>query len=97
MASADTLRIRQGHKVMLTGMARNAKAGAVIVLDGGEPVYLEGVAAWPPDLEGRKVSASGTLRQKKHIPEPVAPSGEIRQGAEGEQMVLETPEWRAAP
>ena len=79
----------------IEGKARDAKAGAVVVLDGGEPVYIEGLDYWPSDIEGKRVRATGFLKQKKLIPDPVVDSeGAISQGAEGDQTVLEGASWK---
>lgn len=81
------------QNVVLRGIARNAKAGAVVVTDDGLVVYLEGLDGWPEAISNRKVEVSGLLREKKHIPDPVR-SGELAQGAWGEQLVLERPQWK---
>jgi len=85
-----------GETVTLVGVARDAKAGAVVVGDRGEVVYLEGLASWPTDVAGRRVAASGLLVRMKHIPDPVR-QGEIAQGAWGEQLVLRVPKWQLVP
>jgi len=77
---------------IVDGLARDAKAGAVVVADGG-PVYIAGLAAWPAAIEGRRVRARGLLREEKYIPDPVGSGGTIAQGAEGEQRVLREASW----
>ena len=79
------------------GTARNAKGGAVVITDGGESPYLEGLAAWPDDVVGTQVRVEGVLREKKYLPDPVIGlRGEISQGAEGMQQVIESPRWSKA-
>lgn len=83
------------RKKTIEGKARDAKAGAVVVLDSGEPVYIEGLDGWPSDIEGKRVRATGVLKRKKLIPDPVVDSdGAISQGAEGDQTVLEGASWK---
>lgn len=83
-----------GAKVTLSGRAANAKAGAVLLVDG-EPIYLKGFAEWPKDASGKELEVTGTLKDEKLIPSPVkGPKGEISQGAEGSQWVLEGAEWK---
>ena len=78
-----------GKAVELTGVAQNAKAGAVLVVDGS-PIYVKNLAAWPDALRGKTVKVKGTLKSMKLIPSPTrGPKGEVGQGAEGEQWVLE--------
>ncbi|MBM4387421.1 MAG: hypothetical protein FJ088_06745, partial [Deltaproteobacteria bacterium] len=55
----------------LEGTARNAALGAVIVMDKGTPIYIEGLAEWPADFLGKRVKAKGILRQKKLAPDPM--------------------------
>ena len=82
--------------VTLRGLARDAKGGAVLVREGHEPVYLEGLEAWPAGLHGRQVRVTGRLLRKKLIPDPHAPGEPIRQGAEGDQLVIERASWQLA-
>ncbi len=81
-----------GKKTTIVGIARDAKAGAVIIVNN-EPVYIQGLESWPGRFSGKKVKATGVLREKKHIPDPVNANGEITQGAWGKQDVLEDAKW----
>jgi hypothetical protein len=64
------------------------------LIEGERVVYIEGLDGWPQELFGRRVAATGILVRKKFIPDPVGEDGELRQGAEGEQEVLERANWR---
>lgn len=88
-----------GRRVHLAGVARDAKGGAVLLVEN-EPVYLEGLDAWPTEAHGQRVAASGTLASRQHLPEATRDAkGAVSQGAQGKQLVLEKPTWRlvAAP
>lgn len=39
---------------------------------------------------------TGRVREKKHLPDPVAPDGSLAQGAFGTQAVVEAATWRLA-
>ena len=85
---------RVGEQVELRGTAHNAKAGAVVVVDG-EPIYLRDVAAWPDEQLGKSVTVSGRLRSLQLIPPAVRDAdGAISQGGgDDEQWVLEEPRY----
>ena len=86
-----------GQKVTLRGTARNAKGGAVLLTSNNVPCYIEHLDCWPEDLDGKQIVATGTLREKKLIPDPfIAPDGAISQGAIGDQKVLEDAQWKKA-
>ncbi len=83
-----------GHRVRLVGDARDAKGGAVLLVEG-EPVYVLGLEAWPAALAGKRVAAGGTLARAQHLPEATRTAkGEVSQGAQGTQLVLEQATWR---
>ncbi len=83
-----------GAKVTLSGRAANAKAGAVLLVDG-EPLYLKGLGEWPKDAADKELDVTGTLREEKLIPSPVrGPEGERSPGAAGTQWVLEDAQWK---
>lgn len=83
-----------GQRVRLSGLARDAKGGAVLLVDGA-PLYLAGVEAWPAEVHGKAVAASGKLVEKQYLPEATRDaSGAISQGAAGKQYVLEAPAWK---
>jgi hypothetical protein len=58
-------------------------------------VYIEGLFSWPADVEGKRVRASGTLKEKKYIPD--SGEGPYSQGAKGLQTVLENARWEVLP
>lgn len=89
--------------VTIEGTAGNAKAGAVVQTTNGGVVYVDRLDAWPKELNGKRVTATGELRTEKKIPDPRGPNGELRQGANGKQQVLHDArfglareDWRAA-
>jgi hypothetical protein len=85
-----------GRELTLTGTARETKAGAALLTGNAEPVYIKGLAMWPEELLGKRVSASGRLLHIKHIPDPhQAADGAISQGAVGLQYVLQRASWKA--
>lgn len=66
-----------------------------MLVDGDQRViYIEGLDSWPKEAFGKAVEATGVLVTKKYIPDPVNEAGEICQGAEGLQAVLERPKWK---
>lgn len=89
----------KGQRVRLSGLARDAKGGAVLLLDGA-PLYLAGLQSWPSEVHGKAVAVGGKLVEKQYLPEATVDArGAISQGARGTQWVLEAPTWRllAAP
>ena len=83
-----------GHHVRLSGLARNAKGGAVLLVDGA-PLYLAGMQSWPAEAEGKQVAVGGTLVDKQYLPEATRNAkGEVSQGGAGTQLVLESVAWR---
>lgn len=85
-----------GKRVRLAGLARDAKGGAVLLVND-EPVYLAALEAWPGTARDKAVIAWGTLTSKQHLPEAKRDAkGAVSQGAVGAQLVLEGPQWRLA-
>jgi hypothetical protein len=81
----------------LRGVAHNGKAGALVVPEGGEPTYVEGLPSWPDGVEGLAVVALGEAVHVRHVPEAtVAPDGAISQGVSpgsGLDAVLRGATW----
>jgi hypothetical protein len=85
-----------GRYVTLTGTARDAKGGAVLLTKNQEPVYIDDLASWPEKLHGKRVKVSGQLQYRQHLPEAgVDKNGAISQGARGKQYVLDGASWEA--
>ena len=85
-----------GKRVRLSGPARDAKGGAVLLLND-VPVYLAGLESWPLVVRGKQVAVGGTLVDKRYLPEATRNAkGEIAQGTAvgSTQYVLESPTWR---
>ncbi|MFI5495029.1 hypothetical protein [Actinoplanes sp. NPDC051859] len=74
-----------GQRVTLRGIAGDAASGAVLVLDGGTPVYVEGLSSWA-ELAGWPVAVTGDLDRTEIAPLP--PGTPVSHGAPGEQYVL---------
>lgn len=83
-----------GQEVSLNGVARDAKGGAVLVIEETAPVYIKGLASWTPELLGMEVLVRGLLKKEKFIPDPlIGENGGISSGAFGTQFVLVNTEW----
>lgn len=80
----------------LTGAAQDAKGGAVVVADDGRVVYLDGLAAWPDAVAGRRVTVTGRLVERVQAEPLVNDAGEHAAGASGPQWILEAPRWSPA-
>lgn len=92
----DALPSQVGRHVTLTGTARDAKGGAVLLAGSGEPVYIDDLDAWPEALHGKQVTATGHLRRRQHLPQAkVDEHSAVSQGAQGKQYVLEGARWQA--
>ncbi|NVB78382.1 MAG: hypothetical protein HOV81_08325 [Kofleriaceae bacterium] len=78
--------------VTIQGTARNAMAGAVVLTEDRTPVYLDGVERWERTVDGKRVSATGTLRRLGGD-EVVNDKGEHSHGIPGGRFVLEQPTW----
>jgi hypothetical protein len=59
-------------KAAATGKAGNAKLGAVVMLTDRVPVYCTPLESWPSDVNGKAVTAHGTL---EHTDEFAAEGG----------------------
>lgn len=81
-----------GRKVTIEGVARNAAAGAVVFTDDRTPVYVAGLDRWDSATDGKKISASGTLR-KRGGSSLVNTKGEVSEGIPGYHFELEQPSW----
>lgn len=83
-------------RITVTGTARNAAMGAVLVRDDGRVWYLDGLSEWPDALLDKAVSVTGTARQRKLAPDPtVGPDGAVSHGMQGMSSVLMSPHWKA--
>ncbi|MCB9688257.1 MAG: hypothetical protein H6738_12230 [Alphaproteobacteria bacterium] len=81
MAWIGLLALAGAEAAMIEGVARDAKGGAVIVLDDGAPVYVDGLDAWPAGVDGLRIRALGEEVAERHVPEAtVSPDGAISQG-----------------
>jgi len=82
----------------VSGTAKNAKAGAVLLTGDERVIYIQGLVEWPEDVLDAVVTARGYLREEKMIPSPeVADDGAISTGASGKQLVLSDVRWTLGP
>ncbi|MCA9491525.1 MAG: hypothetical protein KC621_16450 [Myxococcales bacterium] len=81
MAWMSLLALAGAEAAMIEGVARDAKGGAVILLDDGAPVYVDGLETWPPGVHGLRIRAEGEEVSERYVPAAtVAPDGAISQG-----------------
>ena len=82
------------EKVILKGVAENAKAGAVVVLSDGASVYIDKLESWDEQWFKKRIKVTGILRKKKLAPDPVMnEKGEWTAGMPGMATVLEEATW----
>jgi hypothetical protein len=77
----------------ISGEARNARAGAVLLADDGRELYVRGLDEWDEDVLGTRLTLTGVARREGFYPEAgVDESGQLVQGMVGIPLVLELTE-----
>lgn len=69
----------------ITGIAQDAKAGAIIVTDDGAHYYIDGTDHWDKQLLGKRLTVTGELVEVTHEPQK---GPEYRQGIVGTQKII---------
>ena len=83
-----------GQEITLTGFAKVAKGGTVLITEDNNVVYVKGSGYWPLDLINKQVKVRGVLKKEQFIPEATIDEyGGISSVATGKQYVLEMIEY----
>ncbi|HAN32437.1 MAG TPA: hypothetical protein DCQ06_12650 [Myxococcales bacterium] len=78
------------------GIARNAKLGAIVVTNSGEPWFIDGLDSWPSDLLGTRVEVRGVAMRTKLAPDPKTNvQGEHSAGQLGSSQLIRNARWRS--
>ncbi len=86
------------QELTLQGTARNAHAGALVVLSDRRTIYVGGLQEWPEALDRKTVRVTGVLRRRKLAPDPeVNSKGEVSHGMQGSVTVVDDATWEEAP
>ena len=86
-----------GQQATISGTARNAMAGAVVLTEDRTPVYIAGLERWDDSFDGSEVRVSGTLVRGSAAPQASTNAqGEVSHGMEGDNFVLQGAKWEKA-
>ena len=81
-------------KVTITGKAFDSKAGALLVTEENESIYIDQLDYWPDDCIGKTISVTGIIVKTDAIPKAGKPTDKLtKQGAEGEQTIIKNSTW----
>lgn len=78
-----------GKRTGVKGKAGNAKLGGVIQTESHFTVYCGGVTEFPSDVNGKTITAFGTLAQSDKFEAKQGSPGEISQGTSAPIWILE--------
>lgn len=79
-----------GQTITLSGIAKIAKGGPVLITSNNDVIYIKGLGSWLPNLINNPVSVTGVLKKEQFIPpSTIDANGGISSGATGKQYVLE--------
>jgi hypothetical protein len=84
-----------GQRVTIRGTAGNAKAGAVVLTDVKEVIYVRNRQEWPDDLIGKHLEVVGVLSKERIYHEATINEGAISQGISGAQLVIDVESLRS--
>ncbi|WP_294822090.1 hypothetical protein [uncultured Flavobacterium sp.] len=82
-------------RIRITGIAADAKAGAIVLDDMGMPYYIDGLDHWEEKYIDKVVIVTGELKKVK-INGENKDSKKKKQQAKGTQLVLMKAEWELA-
>lgn len=78
----------EGEPEVISGIAENAKAGAVLVAPDGSPTYVEGLSEWPENLLNKRVTLTGVVQRQSIFPPVQEVEGGEIQGMVGIPRVI---------
>ena len=85
------------QEITVSGCARDAFMGAVVLTEDRTPIYVDGLREWDEEIEGEDIQATGVLRRRSLAPDPVVDEdGSVSHGAQGTNYVLEGASWSRA-
>jgi len=83
------------NQLTITGIAKNAIMGAVLVTEDNSVYYIDGLESWDDTTLNKKVSATGSLKTETFKEEDLQnEKGEWKEGMSGEKQTLLTPVWK---
>jgi hypothetical protein len=82
-----------GETVSFEAIARDAAGGAMVVVGPGQPIYIGGLARWPPELTGKRVSLTGELHRRESRLPATPPGGIPAHGIPSATYVLDGARW----
>ena len=83
-----------GKEITLTGIAKNARAGAVLLTKDNVPYYIEGVESWDDDIMDKRIEVSGTLKIETLAGDLQNEKGEWTAGMSGDKLTIVNPTWK---
>jgi len=81
-----------GESVTIRGTAVDARAGAIVQLPDGTPIYVAGLFEWEERVSEKEVEVTGRLVHRPSRIPPTAPNGPRYHGL-GETFALEEASW----
>ena len=58
----------ENQQVTMNGVAENAKAGPLLLVDGTHPILLEGIDDWGDETVGKEVAVEAIVRRQPSFP-----------------------------
>ncbi len=82
----------------ITGTARNARTGAIVMLEDRTPIYVAGLESWDVQLNGIEVAVSGVLNRRSLVPQAVVDDdGAVSHGMDDPSVyVIDGATWELA-
>lgn len=85
-----------GQTVSFEATALDGAGGAMAMVGGGRPIYIDGLARWPRELGGQRVTLTGALRRREAQVPPTPPGGMPAHGIASASYVLDDARWEPA-
>ena len=85
---------QRGNEITIQGTARNAHAGALVVLSDSTTIYVLGLQEWNEQVDRATVRVTGRFIRTSLAPDPeVNAKGEVSHGMKGKVSVLADATW----
>jgi hypothetical protein len=83
------------NEVVIIGIAKNARAGAVLLTEKNTPYYIDGVVSWDDDIKDKKIEVTGILKTETLSADDLQnEKGEMSAGMSGDKLIILHPTWK---